>query len=294
MAFDGEEVGEEFADEEQKESGVNSIESQFGGFERKAAGVGDGEVNEHEAPNGVTAEHGDAKPSEGFATGPDGGVLPGDHKAFEVEFLGVPDAVFNLVDGAKEDEYHGGTEEDDGQLQGAENLQKRGHFRLMMQVFNLNRVEELQEGVFLCEDRLGIAGHFKEPSFAVEGQESSEDGLRFTGQANVGTTVIGNDAGGGQAGEVIVGDGGESGLSAPAVDIGEETTDITGEDGDGNGCGTCVTGVAEFGFANTGGCLLLPTGGVWNWSSPRRAASAMPGRMRMLAGAGAEPGSVCV
>lgn len=122
LAFDGKEVGEEFADDEEHEPQVNGVESEFGGFEGEAAAVGDGEVDKHEPPDGVSTKHGDAKPGELFAGRPDGGVLPCDDEAFEVKLLGVPDPVLHLVDRAKEDEHHRSAQENNSQFEGTENL----------------------------------------------------------------------------------------------------------------------------------------------------------------------------
>lgn len=122
LALDGEQVGEEFTDDEEHEPEVDCVEPEFGGFEGEASGVGNREVDKHESTDGVASEHWNTEPGELISGRPDSGVLPGNDKAFEVEFLGVPDAVLNLIDGAKEDKHHGGAEQDDGQLEGAENL----------------------------------------------------------------------------------------------------------------------------------------------------------------------------
>lgn len=117
------------------------------------------------------------------------------------------------------------------------------------------------KGGFLTEDGFGIAEHFKEPSLAVKGEEHAEDGLGITRQAHIGGAVIGDGARGGGLREVGVSDGGEPDLLAPAVDVGEESAHVAGEDRDGDGGGAIGTAVIELSFANPGGGLLDPAPG---------------------------------
>ena len=116
LTLNCEQVGKEFADEEKNESEVDSVEPEFCSFQRKAAGIGNSQVDEHKSADGVPAEHGNAHPCELVACGPLRWVLPCYDKALEIKFLCVPDSIFNLIDSPKEDEYHRSAEKNHSQL----------------------------------------------------------------------------------------------------------------------------------------------------------------------------------
>lgn len=134
---------------------------------------------------------------------------------------------------------------------------------LVVGILDLDGAQELLKGGFLAEDGFGVAEHFKKPSLAVKGEEGAEDGLGIARQAHIGGAVIGDGAWGGGLREVGISDCGEPDLLAPAVDVGEESPHVAGENRDGNGGGAIGTAVIELSFANPGGGLFDPSlGGI--------------------------------
>lgn len=75
--------------------------------------------------------------------------------------------------------------------------------------------------------------------------------------------MVGDSARFGELREVTLRNGGEPDLLAPAVDIGEKSAHVTGEDRHGDGGSAVGTAVIEFGFADSGGGLFDPAlGGI--------------------------------